>query len=498
MKRHSYRLSQLAALGVITLIAVFCDPPLASAAPPPAPAREFRGAWIATVRGIDWPSKPGDAPAKQRAELLAIIEKAHALKLNALIFQVRSMGDACYASEIEPWSPWMTGEMGKAPAPLWDPLAFAIKEAHARGIELHAWFNPFRALNTTKFTAGGRHISLRHPDWCIRYGDDLWMDPGEPGVREQAKAVIFDVLTRYDVDGIHMDDYFYPYPVSAKGAKVEFGDDRSYKPYTEAGGKATRADWRRGNVDAFVREIYEGIKKRKPWVRSGISPFGLWRPGFPTGTGKGALDPYTALSADSLKWLKEGWCDYFAPQLYWPIQPDNLSFTALFDWWLGQNPMRRHVWPGMASDKVMQDRQPTEILRQISLTRERGPIMPPGHIHWNVSALMKNKGTLADLCGERAYSKLTLPPAAPWLGDSLPPQPILGVEKGNATWKLPDPRMESYVKWWFVQTYEGNSWVSRTIQPLEQKSFKLGKEVNAVAVRAIGLTGIAGEPAIAR
>jgi uncharacterized lipoprotein YddW (UPF0748 family) len=465
---------------------------------PPLPAREFRGAWIATVRGIDWPFEAGASTEKQQAELKAIVEKAQALKLNALIFQVRTMGDACYKSDLEPWSPWITGRMGQAPLPLWDPLDYVIKEAHARGIELHAWFNPFRALSGPKYAAAGNHVSLQHPEWCSKYGEDMWMDPGEPGVRDLAKAVILDVLKRYDVDGIHMDDYFYPYPIRVKGVAKEFEDDRSWKSYQLTGGNRSRAEWRRANVDGFVQEVYQGIKKEKPWVRFGISPFGLWRPGYPEGTGKGALDPYNDLSADSLKWLQEGWCDYLAPQLYWPIKPANLSFSSLFDWWLSQNTSHRHIWPGMASDKVMKDRQPFEILRQISVTRERGATMPPGHIHWNVSSLMKNKGTLADLCDKRAYTQLTLPPSASWLGDTKPPQPQVVMEKGKAAWNLPDQRMESYVKWWFVQTYEDKAWVSRKVLPLDMKTFPLTKEMKAIAVRAIGLTGMASDAAVAR
>ena len=202
----------------------------------PTPLREFRGAWVATVRGVDFPYEPGAPTAKQQEELRGIIDRAAALKLNALIFQVRPMGDAFYKSDIEPWSPWLTGQMGKAPSPAWDPLEFAIKEAHARGIELHAWFNPFRALNGTKYSPGGKHVSIEHPNWCVRYGEDLWMDPGEAGVRERARAVIADVVKRYDVDGVHIDDYFYPYPIKKNGAMVEFDDDRTWRAYRDGGG----------------------------------------------------------------------------------------------------------------------------------------------------------------------------------------------------------------------------------------------------------------------
>ncbi len=465
---------------------------------PPQPLREFRGAWLATVRGVDFPSEPGAPAEKQQAELRGIIEKAAALKLNALIFQVRPMGDAFYKSDLEPWSPWLTGQMGRAPQPMWDPLEFAIRESHARGIELHAWFNPFRALSGKKYSPAGRHISIEQPGWVLGYGEDLWMDPGEPGVRERANAVMLDVVRRYDVDGIHMDDYFYPYPVKNGGSWVELDDDRTWTKYGAAAGATDRKAWRRSNVDGFMRTGYEAVKREKPWVRFGISPFGLWRPGFPKGTGKGALDPFDAIAADSRKWLQSGWCDYLAPQLYWPIKQDNLSYTALFDWWLKQNSAQRHIWPGMASQKVLVDRQPHEILREISVTRERAGSMPPGHIHWNVSALTKNQGTLADLMKQRVYQQFALPPGASWLGGEVPPKPELALRDGTAQWSFSDPRFEGLMKWWFAQTFENGQWSGLRLFPVGQKIFSPAKETRAFAIRAISLTGLAGEAAIVR
>lgn len=461
---------------------------------PPPPLREFRAAWVATVRGIDWPFEPGDPAPKQQAEIVTICEKAAALKLNALIFQVRPAGDAIYKSDIEPWSPWFTGAMAKAPEPFWDPLEFFIKQAHSRGIELHAWFNPFRALSGPKFSGAGKHISIVHPEWCWRYGENLWMDPGEPGVRARSLAVMMDVVQRYDVDGIHMDDYFYPYPIKQGGSTLDFPDGRTWSAAQAAGTKLTRAEWRRENVNTFVRDLYAGIKKEKPWVRFGISPFGLWRPGFPEGTGKGALDPYEELAADSLKWLQSGWVDYLAPQLYWPIEPKNLSFTSFFDWWLSQNTSFRHVWPGLASERVLKDRQPYEILKQISYTRTRINYMPPGHIHWNFSALSKNQGKLSDLCAQRAYQDFAIVPAAPWLGEEKPQAPqLIMVKDGKATWSLADVRFESFVKWWYVQVLEGDRWVGKKLLPVQTKEFSMPPGAKAIAVRGIGKTGLAGE-----
>ncbi|HSJ02914.1 MAG: glycoside hydrolase family 10 protein [Verrucomicrobium sp.] len=486
--------------GALPALAVwFSAAPLsAQVPPPPQPLREFRGAWVATVRGIDFPFEPGDPTAKQQAELVGIVNKASQLKLNALIFQVRPAGDAVYKSDIEPWSPWLTNQMGKAPDPMWDPLAFFIKEAHDRGIELHAWFNPFRALSGPKYSGAGKHVTVTHPTWCMKYGEDTWMDPGEPQVRERSLAVMMDVLRRYDVDGIHMDDYFYPYPLKNPGGSgyMPFPDDRTFNTYVKGGGKMSKSDWRRDNVNSFIEGLYNSVKREKPWVRVGISPFGIWRPNYPAGYAKGALDPYEALSADSLKWLQSGWVDYFTPQLYWPNEPKNLSFSALFDWWLSQNTARRHIWPGMASDRVLQDRQPHEILKQIGITRTRAAYMPPGHLHWNYSALGKNKGTLADLCAQRAYQEFAIPPSAPWLGLDKPTRPFLQVSGTQVTWELGDARLDNMVKWWLIQTYENSTWVGKKLVPVEVKSYTLPPGAKGIAVRAISRSGVAGDAAV--
>ena len=285
---------------------------------PPPVAREFRGAWIATVNNIDWPSKPGLSTAAAQKELRAIIERAAQLKLNALIFQVRPACDALYVSKLEPWSEFLTGEMGKAPSPAWDPLAFAITEAHKRGLELHAWFNPYRArYSRTHGTVASTHISKTQPAVVKSYAGYQWMDPAEPKATAHSLAVILDVVRRYAVDGVHIDDYFYPYPVKGdKGKWKDFPDGASWKKYK---GKLTRGDWRRDHINRFVQRMYAEVKKIRPTVKVGISPFGIWRPGHPQQI-KG-LDAYEALYADARKWLNEGWLDYCAPQLYWRIAP---------------------------------------------------------------------------------------------------------------------------------------------------------------------------------
>lgn len=468
--------------------------------PPPEPPREMRAAWIATVRNIDWPSEPGLPVAKQQAQLLSLIERAADLRLNALVFQVRPAGDAMYASELEPWSPFLTGKMGAPPSPVWDPLAYAIEACHARGIELHAWFNPYRALAGEKHAASAGHILRRHPERVMKYGVDHWMDPGIPEVRAQTLAVMLDVTRRYDVDGIHIDDYFYPYPVKDnQGRLVPFPDDASYQRYRDSGGGLDKSHWRRENVDTLVRELYQGIKAVKKHVKFGISPFGLWRPNVPEGTG-GGLDPYEDLAADSLKWLQQGWLDYMVPQLYWPIEPPKLSFTTYYDWWLEQNSLRRHIWPGMAVDRIGKDRGPGEILRQISVVRERAALMTPGHFHWNFGSLAKNTMEIADLTKSRAYQLKAIPPATPWLGQAeLPAPEVVTMERdgqGFASWSLAHHQTLDQVRWWTVQTFADGQWKLEQILPAQRTEIPWPKGAAALAIRAAGAAWELGPAAV--
>lgn len=359
---------------------------------------EFRGVWVTTVFNLDWPSKPGLPPEQQKAELRAILDRAQQLKLNAILLQVRSMSDACYASKREPWSEFLTGKQGRDPG--YDPLAFAIAEAHARHLELHAWFNPFRAGTKSPASYAANHITHTHPEWIRPYGTQSWVDPGEPEARRYILDVILDVVKRYDIDGVHIDDYFYPYPV--KGA--DFPDDATWQRYGAASG-LTRADWRRDNINRFVEALYHGVKAVKPSVRVGISPFGIWRPKVPA-TIEAQLDAYAQLYADARHWLSEGWCDYLAPQLYWGIEPAKQSFPVLLNWWREQSRAGKPIWPGIATERIGNSRPAEEIARQIELTRQGLlPEAAPGNIQWSVKALMRDQGGIDTVLQREVYSE---------------------------------------------------------------------------------------------
>jgi len=385
----------------------------------PTPVREFRAAWIATVANIDWPTKSGLSSAQQQDELLSLLDLAKQLNLNAVVLQIRPSCDALYPSKLEPWSEFLTGSMGKAPVPKYDPLEFAVKEAHARGLELHAWFNPYRALHpSAKGPVSDNHISKREPQLVKKYGKYLWLDPGEPKAVDHSIAVVMDVVRRYDVDGVHLDDYFYPYPVNDEAGKpVSFPDDASWEKARAAGNTLSRDDWRRQNVDNFVERLYGEIKAEKRWVKFGISPFGIWRPGNPPQI-KG-FDQYAAIYADARKWFAEGWLDYFAPQLYWKIGKTAQSYPALLNWWHEQNEQGRHLWPGNYTSRLLaggsSDWTADEIVAQVWTTRAQAGA--DGNIHFSIKALAGNSKGVANKLAEGPYREPALVPASPWLAD---------------------------------------------------------------------------------
>jgi uncharacterized lipoprotein YddW (UPF0748 family) len=416
-------------MSILPLLLAFTTSPQTS---PPQMSREFRGVWVATVANIDWPSKSGLPSQQQQDELVAIMDKAAALNLNAIILQIRPSADALYDSPIEPWSEYLTGQQGKPPNPYWDPLSFAVALAHKRGLELHCWFNPYRAYHPAqKGPLASRHISRLNPRIVKSYGKYLWLDPGEPETRKETLSVIMDVVRRYDIDGVHIDDYFYPYKEKGPdGQNVDFPDGPSWSRYVSGGGKLSKGDWRRRNVDDFIRSLYESIKKDKPWVKFGISPFGIYRPGVPAGIAAG-VDQYADLYADARKWLVNGWCDYYAPQLYWPIKQTAQSYPVLLDWWMKQNPKGRHIWPGNYTSRTMPAEgnwQPQEVVDQIRATRDAGA---GGNIHFSMKAFSTDARGVATTLRRSVYAKKALVPASPWLDSTAPKAPMLSLKAAD-------------------------------------------------------------------
>ncbi|WP_193213552.1 glycoside hydrolase family 10 protein [Luteolibacter marinus] len=447
---------------------------------PPRPAREFRAAWAAVVYNIDWPSAKGLSSSTQQAEMRGILDKMASLNMNALILQVRPHCDAVYQSSREPWSPWLTGTMGKSPG--YDPLEFAIRQAHARGIEVHAWFNPFRALSNASHPTCANHVTKAAPQITKRYGSLVWCDPAATETRARAFGAILDVVQRYDIDGVHLDDYFYPYP---DGGKI-FPDGRS--PAV-----------RRQIVDDFVEKLYADVKRTKPWVRVGISPFGIWRPGVPSGIEAG-LDAYEQIGCDARKWLSKGWVDYLAPQLYWKDQPRKQSFSALLEWWRQQG--SRPVWPGIATTRIggPEDGRPaSEITKQVGLSRTIGKSWA-GHIHWSVKGLTKNQGGISNLLAKDAYSQPALVPPMPWVSQSTPARPGANASGNGSSVRVSLQSGDRSTARFAIQARFGRQWRMAKVVPAGAKSVDLaslaGRLPDAVAVSAVDRFGNLSPPAV--
>lgn len=461
---------------------------------PPAPAREFRGVWVATVNNIDWPSKRGLSTAEQKAELRALLDRAVALRLNVVLFQVRPACDALYASRLEPWSEYLCGQMGQAPKPFYDPLELAVTEAHQRGLELHAWFNPFRAHHSTATSPISRsHVSKTRPGLVVSYGRQLWLDPGQREAQDHSLNVILDVVRRYDIDGVHLDDYFYPYPErGADKRNVEFPDHASWQRYRAGGGRLARDDWRRANVDAFIRRLQEAVHAEKSWVRFSVSPFGIWRPGHPAQI-KG-FDAYAELYADSRQWLANGWVDFLVPQLYWSIKETEQSFPVLLKWWVQQNTARRHVWPGIAATRAGNSNWGAEeILRQVRLSRDI--TNPSGHVFWNMSSLRGERAGLGQSLVRQAYQEPVLVPGCPWLVKSLPGAPVVSARNAGRdgvriTWRAasgPTPAR------WLIQKRIGGVWSWQVVAGRDS-ALTLGPQAGVPDVIAVTGLDRAGNP----
>ncbi len=465
-------------------------PAAAADGPPPVP-REFRAAWVATVGNIDWPSKKGLPADAQKAELRAILDKAADLRLNAVVFQVRPMADALYESKLEPWSEYLTGTLGKSPG--YDPLAFAVAEAHARGLELHAWFNPYRARHPSATSpTPADHVVTRRPDLAKPYGKHHWLNPTNREVQDHSLAVVLDVVRRYDVDGVHIDDYFYPYKEKDDAGKViPFPDDDTWAAYTKGGGTLARDDWRREAVNTFVARMYKEVKAAKPAVKVGISPFGIWRPGHPAGVA--GFDQHAELYADAKKWLNEGWCDYYSPQLYWPVGSEKQSFPKLLAWWAGENAKGRHLWPGLYTSRVTGAAKgwpASEVEAQITATRAQPGAT--GHVHFSMKALANNPGGVADAI-KAAYAEPALVPATPWAGLAPPAAPVVAwTDAGLRVAPAGDG-----VRLVVVRAFAGGAWTT-AIRPAggDGTTVPFATRPTRVVVTAVDRAGTESEPAV--
>ena len=456
---------------------------------PPDVPREFRAAWITCVASnADWPSQSGLSVEQQKAELISLLDRAAQLHLNAIIFQVRPASDAMYQSSIEPWSEYLTGAQGRAPEPFYDPLAFAIQEAHKRGLELHAWFNPFRAWHPlSKSSVAANHVTKLHPEWICKYGEQTWLNPGNPEVRDYVLRVVMDVVKRYDVDGVQFDDYFYPYYDTEAG---DFPDLETWKQFGLPR-HLTIDDWRRANVDQFIYDVSKNVKVAKPWVKFGVSPFGIWRQGYPPQI-KG-LDAYATIYADSRLWLASGWVDYLAPQLYWATDDTPHSFSVLLNWWAQQNVKGRQVFAAMSAANVPDKFSANEIARQIQTVRtQKGA---SGEIYFHLKNLIDD-GSLGGIVSRENF-QMALPP--PISGNSFPlPQPAISVTTASTNlvvrWEMPTNQL---LKSWLLQCRGTNNLWTTQILPSSQTgcTFSTWKP-DIICVSAMDRFGNLGSPAV--
>jgi uncharacterized lipoprotein YddW (UPF0748 family) len=486
--------------------------PTEPAVQPPAAPREFRAAWVSTVANIDWPTKSGLTAAQQQAEAIAILDRAKAMNLNAIVLQVRPSADAIFPSRLEPWTEFLSGTQGQAPQPWYDPLKFWITQAHARGLELHAWFNPYRARHATaKSPISHDHIARTNPAAVKSYGKFLWMDPGEEAASRQTLDVILDVVRRYDVDGIHLDDYFYPYPIEASAAdggaaaldgalaapkgELDFPDQPAWQRYLLSGGTLDRAHWRRQNVNRLIEAIYNGVHKEKSWVRFGISPFGIAKPGPARPASIAGFSQYDKLYADAELWLANGWVDYFTPQLYWPVSQTPQAYDVLLDYWLGQNTKGRHMWPGLFTSRIgaaapTKSYLPEEVLKQIAVTRSRPAAT--GHVHFSMAALMENRQGITDQLKTVHYGQPALVPATTWLATDAAGAPNVAVKREGGGVQLKfaaDKNTSQYAIW---SLHRGN-W-RFAVAPAERRDFTVTDDAqfgpaSAVVVSAVDRLG---------
>ena len=403
------------------------------------PKREFRAAWIQSVNG----QFRGMPTEKLKQNLIGQLNSLQKAGINAIIFQVRPEADALYASRLEPWSRFLTGVQGKAPEPYWDPMQFMIDECHKRGMEFHAWINPYRTKTTLKSELAPNHVYNIHPEWFVTYGDQLYFDPALPESRRHICMVVSDIVSRYDVDAIHMDDYFYPYPIKGK----DFPDDASFARF--GGGFSNKGDWRRSNVNALIKKLHETIREIKPWVKFGVSPFGIYRneSSDPLGSKTKGLQNYDDLYADVLLWAREGWIDYNIPQIYWHIGHPVADYETLVKWW-ARNTENRPLFIGQSVMNTVQNADPknpsiNQLPRKMALQRAYQTI--GGSCQWPASAVVENAGKYRDALIAEYHKYPALPPVFDFMDNEAPAK----VRKMKPVWTE-----DGYILFWTAPKYK--------------------------------------------
>lgn len=453
----------------------------------PVVEREFRGAWVATVANINWPSSRNLSTSEQKREAIALLDLLANAHFNAVIFQVRPSADALYESLYEPWSYFLTGATGQSPDPYYDPLHFWIEEAHKRGLELHVWINPYRVHHLSGGRVSTESMVYKASDHVVRLSNGMyWFDPASKKTQDHVSDVIRDIVKRYDIDAVHFDDYFYPYKSYNGGA--DFPDHASWSVYRNSGGTLNREDWRRDQVNRIVERIHREIKEIKPYVKFGISPFGIWKPGYPYGVS--GMSQYDELYADAKLWLNKGWVDYFSPQLYWPIEAKKQSFRDLLEWWQEENTHQRHLWPGLNTVEIKAANKANEIVNQVQLTRELVPLSK-GAVHYSVAGLTNNGEMVREL-KQRPYRNKALIPMSPWIK-----APVLEVPK----FEFSIDNTGVFVQWekaeeafqWLLYAQYGAQWEVQmlTKDQLHQKIpvTKNGQSLKNIALKSVDRLG---------
>ena len=410
------------------------------------PKREFRGAWIATVANIDWPSSKFSSSEDQIKELKETFDKLKEAGINAVIFQVRTECDALYNSSFEPWSYWLTGEQGKPPEPFFDPLQLAVDEAHKRGMELHAWFNPYRAVkNVDDYKVSELHVLIVHPEWILTFDKYKMLDPGIPEVKEYIATIIEEVIKNYDVDGIHFDDYFYPY-----SPKVSNEDSITFIKY--GSGFTNVDDWRRWNINSMVANVHEKIRQIKPYIKFGISPFGIVENKF---AGTNGFNSYSILYCDPLTWIKDKTVDYVTPQIYWEISHKLADYAVLLPWW-SSIVEDRHLYVGHFSSRFTSERYEgakSEMGDQLRMNREYPNV--GGSVFFSAKSVTNNYSGFADTLRNKFYKYPALVPLMNWKDNIQPYAPkSFSVEKRERyyklNWKQPDLAVDGDSAKYFV------------------------------------------------